>query len=352
MIQTVNRNLVQVRGLSKKLDNPSVEDVRNFVHKVYSGVEYIPVEKGLEFGTDGRINGEYRFTANGLDSFLRYYGLNAGTIKQLWNADPEHCAQVLNTLMKEAEKTEKAQLVTNRGVIEGMVSKSYGVIETPEVFDEFIKTNPNIDFVFAKFNGLNSRFVALPENPVVIEPKPGDSVKLGIDWHNGMAGRAAFDFNLMLLRMACSNGCVLGDIAAGTKVRHIGGNAAERAIEGIAMQNAPVDEIQHGLKRATENHLGENRMGFLTRKLRDYTTKRFSTSVVEEYDHPSLPDHYAGETQYDYWNAVTHKAKEAGDDQRGIERAAWKLVTAALPKETEFNRVRVDPPLTQQMEEN
>lgn len=155
-------------------------------------------------------------------------------------------------------------------------------------------------------------------------------IRIGRDLINSEDGNRAFEFAVLVWRLACENGMVVPNNCFDRRVIHMGANALNRALEAVTLSLFDTDIVSTALGKAIETPLTEARL----EKVQDYLerkgSKGFAKAVMTEYHNSPLEG--PGETLYDLWNAVTHVAKSMGEQQRDIEKLSFNLLNMKLPK--------------------
>ena len=342
-METLVRNPITANSESLNLKEATYEQVREATKGYFNRAQVIDPQGEVTITPDGLINGEYRLTPSGFSSLCTYFKVNANTIKALWEIDPTQMTDLMQGRIRTCNngtKLRNVRLLTHGDKIEGFATERYGDIPTLTVLDEYNKINPEVEYTRVMFNGLRSRFTTMAPEAQQIEPKVGDVIRVGQDFQNSQDGSLCFAINFILWRLVCSNGMVVGGKGLESRIIHKGNHALDKSIQALNVENLDLVTLNERLVESSNIFIGEDRMEFLYNKVFKGVSKKFAQRVVTEYDHPTCPSAKAGNTLYDFWNAVTHQAKFMGDDQRKAERFAYNLLTGKIPVENNPARAR------------
>ena len=342
--------MINAESLRLRLVKPTIDEAREKLHDYFNNVMVIDPGAGDIVGLDGTLNGNLKLTKNGFNALVGFIGWNPKTFLDQFHLDPEHSTNLLNQKLRPHLEDSHLRLITQGDKVEGVVSKGYGEIPTPDVFDHYLKQNTGASMDDVRVDGLNTRIVAMPANPQVITAKSdsqvGDIMKIGHLISNGMSGQLSCAYGLILMRLVCLNGMVVADKGMVSRVKHVGENALTRALTAIQNKSANLDQISSWIRTSQIEGVQGRRMEYLSGMVKEKLGKAFMEGVVSEYDVPECPSRRGqpGNTHFDFWNSLTFFAKdEKFSSKRGeAEKMAFKVLQSApkLPVEDMLNRVR------------
>ncbi|OPZ66031.1 MAG: hypothetical protein BWY85_00198 [Firmicutes bacterium ADurb.Bin506] len=300
------------------LDRQPVEVVLNEAKRRTEAVELIPVNR-LTIRDDGTLDNGMAFTEDGFGRFCRVVGTPKGFIERLCLSGARTTAMdAVRHMMRNAD--DDVFVTAMDAVVEGAGSDEYARISNIEAAEMLLEAAREksgglgeLRVARAAFTGTRMHLSVTADAPSELQI-PGDRIRAGVEMSNGDDGSAYTDVEGFLFRLICSNGAIArmsyGDEAGG-RVRGTGRKArndladrVEMAIgSSMTLLGKVLPSVQINLDRSASHDLylrGVEKFG-----------KQFAEDVSKMADVEAGKWKRDVPTAYDWWNAVTARAKAA-----------------------------------------
>lgn len=300
------------------LDRQPVEAVLAEAKRRTEKTEVIPVNQ-LSIGDDGILDNGMAFTEDGFSRFCRVVGAPKGFIERLCLSGARTTAMdALRHTMRTAD--DDMFLSSMDAVVEGAGSDEYARISNIDAAEMLLDAAREksgglgaLSVARAAFTGTRMHLSVTAEAPADLQI-PGDKIRAGVEMSNGDDGSAFTDVEGFLFRLICANGAIAkmsygeetgGRVrGSGRKARTDLANRVEMAMgSSLTLLGKVLPSVQINLDRTGSHDL----------YLRG--VEKFGRTFAEDVSH--MADGEAAKwkreipTAYDWWNAVTDRAKQA-----------------------------------------
>ena len=327
------------------LDHQDIDAVLGEARRRMERTEYVPVNT-LSIDDDGVLDNGMLFSEDGFGRFMRVAGIPKGFIERLCRTGARRTAMdAVRHAMRSAD--DDVFLTSMDAVVEGAGSDEYARISNVDAAEMLIEAAQQksgglgaLSIARAAFTGTRMHLSVTAEAPEGLHI-PGDKIRAGVELSNGDDGSAYTDVAGFLYRLICANGAVArvnyGEDSHG-RVRGAGRKAVEDLAErvdgavgaSLTLLGKVLPAVQVNLDRAAAHDLflrGVEKFG-----------KGFSEDVSRMAAAEAVKWKRDQVTAYDWWNAVTDRAKIAPSftRRRSIEAYSAEVLEWAARR---YNRM-------------
>jgi hypothetical protein len=324
LAQSVSHNLSSpFRSADKAVDSNAVMAILESTDKEIQQVPLVSAridERGHGVGT------ELRFTRYGLSSACSKIGLPSRLLNEVAETNPKLASEMFNHRLRT--HGHKFTAITHQGRVEGVVSEGYQRLPTVQAVSTLLDRGGSIQSF--RMDGLRTAITSMKRESFA-EVQRGDVVGMGSSMKNAEDGHWAFDLNLFMLRLVCTNGMVsqLGNIEGYAQHRR---NIVQRATEFINKADMGSNELLHTVRHSLTVNLAPESII----KIRDNVAEHFENlawgnKVAEAIPREAHQWSRTTPTVFDAWNAVTGLHTECNNNiDRILEVQSYAREVLAL----------------------